>query len=234
VVFLALAGCSAKVYNTVPLGSPGTVAPPILEEYKINVGDKLSIKMFYNPELNQEVIVRSDGRITLELVHEIKAAGMTPVKLSEMLAENYAKHLAQAPEISVIVNSSSAHIFVGGEVGGSGSTLVGSGTGVRELLGPTTVLQAITLAGGFRDTGDRHLVILVRRDENNKPLYMTLDIQKAIDGSDPSQDIYVQAYDIILVPKTGIADVDVWMNQYIGQTLGQLSTPLSYYFLFGH
>ena len=229
-VFLALSACAkTQVVNTVPLGSPGTIAPPVLDEYKINVGDKLSIKLFYNPELNQDVTVRQDGRITLQLVKEVKAAGMSPAKLSEMLAENYAKYLAQSPEVSVIVNTSAAHIFVGGEVGlTGGNTVVGGGAGIRDLLGPTTVLGAITLAGGFGDRADRHQVIVVRRDENNKPIYMKLDILNAIKGIDPSQDIYVQAYDIILVPKTGIVDVDIWVDQYITKTVGVLA-PFAWY-----
>ena len=66
-VCLLLQACSPQVYNTVPLGSPGTIVPPIQEEYKINAGDMLSVKLFYNPELNQEVVVRPDGRIRCSL-----------------------------------------------------------------------------------------------------------------------------------------------------------------------
>ena len=186
--------------------------PPIPEEYKINAGDNLSIKLFYNPELNQEVVVRPDGRITLQLVNEIKVVGLTPAKLSEMLTEGYAKYLAQPPEISVIVTSFAGNrIFVGGEVGGGGGTWRGGGS-IRELDGPTTVLQEIMLSGGFKDTADRNQVILVRRDENNKPIYMCLDIEKAMKGIDPNQDIYLQAYDMILVPRSGIANVDLWVR----------------------
>ena len=71
-------------------------------------------------------------------------------------------------------------------------------------------------------------MIVVRRDENNKPIYMKLDILNAIKGIDPSQDIYVQAYDIILVPKTGIVDVDIWVDQYITKTVGVLA-PFAWY-----
>ena len=222
-VFLLLQACGPQVYNTVPLGSPGTIVPPIPEEYKINAGDHLSIKLFYNPELNQEVIVRPDGRITLQLVSEIKAVGLTPAKLSEVLTEGYAKYLAQPPEINVIVTSFVGNkIFVGGEVGGGGGGggavggVGGGGGSIRELDGPTTVLQEIMLSGGFKDTADRNRVILVRRDENNKPLYMCLDIEKAMKGIDPNQDIYLQAYDMILVPRSDVANLDLWMTQYIG------------------
>jgi polysaccharide biosynthesis/export protein len=222
--FLALAGCKTQVYNGTPLGSPGTIAPPVQEEYKINAGDKLSVKMFYNPELNQEVTVRPDGRITLQLVNEVKAVGMTPAKLSEVLAESYAKYLAQAPEISVAVNTFAGNrIFIGGQVGGGAGGGGGGGGGIRELDGPTTVLQEITLAGGFKDDGDRNHVILVRRGEDNKPIYICLDIEKAMNGKDPSQDVYLQPYDMIIVPRTGIGDVDVWVDQYLAKTVGVFS-----------
>ncbi|MGO9019958.1 MAG: polysaccharide biosynthesis/export family protein [Syntrophobacteraceae bacterium] len=222
-IFLALPACSEKIYNTVPLGSPGTIVPPVQAEYKISVNDKLSIKMFYNPELNQDVVVRPDGRITLQLVNEIKVVGLTPAQLSEQLTESYTKYLAQAPEISVIVNSFGGYkVFVGGEANGGG---------IKELTGPTTVLGAILMSGGFKDTGDRNQVVVVRMDENNKPRYISLDIEKVMNGKDPAQDIYVQAYDMILVPRTGIANVNVWIDQYF-HALGVVTTPLSYYFLF--
>ena len=223
-VFLALSACNKQqAYNTVPLGSPGTVVPPIQEEYKINVGDKLSIKLFYNPELNQEVVVRPDGRITLQLVNEVKVLDMTPAKVSEGLTESYSKYLAQPPEVSVIVNTLGGQkVFVGGEVGSAGT---------KDLTGPTTVLGAIVSAGGFKDSGDRNQVVLVRRDENNKPIYLNLNIEKAMKGIDPSQDVYVQAYDLIVVPRSGIADVDLWVDQYITRTVGSL-TPFGYYFLY--
>jgi len=209
--FLAMS-CKPQVYNTVSLGSPGTVVPPIEDQYKISVGDKLSIKLFYNPELNQEVIVRPDGRIALQLVNEVKCVTMTPAKLAEVLTEGYAKYLAQPPEVSVIVTALGGNkIFVGGEV---------SAAGLKDLTVPTTVLGAIILSGGFKDTGDRNQVILVRRDEDNKPRYMSLDIEKAMKGIDPSQDVYVQPYDVVVVPRSGIADVDLWVNQYLGQTIG--------------
>lgn len=230
-VCLLLQACSPQVYNTVPLGSPGTIVPPIQGEYKINAGDKLSIKLFYNPELNQEVTVRPDGRITLQLVNEIKVVGLTPAKLSEILTEGYAKYLAQAPEITVAVTSFVGNrIFVGGELGGGGGG-GGAGAGggsIRELDGPTTVLQEIMLAGGFRDTADRNRVILVRKDENNKPVYMCLDIEKAMKGIDPNQDVYLQPYDLILVPRSDIANLDLWVDQYIGKIIG-IITPFAYF-----
>jgi len=70
----------------------------------------------------------------------------------------------------------------------------------------------------------------VRRDENNKPVYMCLDIEKAMKGIDPNQDIYVQATDMILVPRSDIANLDLWVNQYIGQLISPF-TAFGYYFM---
>ena len=211
--------CKPQVYNTVPLGAPGTMVPPIEDEYKIAVGDKLSIKLFYNPELNQEVVVRPDGRITLQLVNEVKVLRLTPAKLSEVLTESYSKYLAQPPEVSVIVNTFAGQkVFVGGEV---------ANPGVKELAGPTTLLDAIISAGSFKDTADRNQVILVRKDECGKPFYMCLDVEKAMKGLEPTQDVYLQAYDIVVVPRSGIANVDLWFDQYIGRFIGTFS-PFAY------
>ncbi len=214
-ILLALSACNKQVYNTVPLGAPGTIAPPVAEDYKINVGDRLSIKLFYNPELNQDVVVRPDGRITLQLVNDIKVLGLSPAKVSELLTENYAKYLAQPPDVSVILTASPAvRVFVGGEVGA---------VGARELTGPTTVLGAIVLSGGFKDTSDRNHVILVRRGEDSKPMYICLDTEKAMKGIDPSQDVYVQSLDMVVVPRSGVADFDLWVDQYLTRTVGFIS-----------
>lgn len=224
-VFLALCACHRQqVFNTVPLGTPGTVAPRIPEEYKINVGDRLSIKLFYNPELNQEVVVRPDGRISLPLVKEINAIGKTPAKLADELTGRYEKYVAESPELSVIVLSTAGYkIFVGGEVGGPG---------VKELSGPTTVMDAILGAGSWTNTGDRNHVIVVRRGENSKPVYLCLDIEKATKGIDPSQDIYLEAYDMVIVPRSGVADFNLWVQQYIGGISGAIA-PFAFYGSFG-
>jgi len=118
-------------------------APPV-EEYRIQAGDQLDIKFFYNKDLNEQVTVRPDGRISLQLVKTVVAAGLTPEQLTVNLKKAYSVHLKD-PEIAVIVRSfSSQRIYVDGEVGKPG---------MLPLTGPTTVRQAISQAGGFLYTG---------------------------------------------------------------------------------
>ena len=206
IVSLGLYGCGPYTKNARFAGGPDTQAPPVEQEYWIHVGDEIEIKLFYNPDLNQDVTVRPDGKISLLLVHELSVAGLTTSQLTDLLTESYGKQLQQ-PEVAVIVNSFAAQrVFVGGEVGQPGA---------KDIIGPTTVIQAVALAGGFKDTARTDEVIVMRRDEENKPFLIALDIKKAMKGIDLNQDIYVQPYDMVLVPKSNIADVDLWVQQYI-------------------
>ena len=222
VLCFALCCCGPYSKNAVTVGAPGTLVPPTPQEYRIAIGDKISIKLFYNPDLNQEVTVRPDGKISLLLVHEMNAAGLTSSELTKELTENYGQYLQQ-PEVAVIVNSFAGQkVFVGGEVGAAG---------LKELVGPITVLQAVTMAGGFKDTARYNEVIVIRRDENNKPFTIKLDAEKAMKGIDLTQDIYLQPFDLVLVPKSNIADVDVWVQQYIG-VIATVGSPFaSWYFI---
>ena len=220
IISFALCGCGPYSKNARVVGSPGTVVSPIQEEYHIHVGDKLAVRLFYNPDLNQEVTVRPDGKVSLLLVHELNVAGLTTSQLTDVLTEKYSKDLQQ-PEVAVIVNSfAGQRVFVGGEVGLPGA---------KEILGPTTVLQAIALAGGFKDSARLNEVIVMRRDAENTPFLIALDVEKAMKGIDLNQDIYVQPYDIVLVPKSNIADVNLWVNQYINNNISGISGFALYY-----
>jgi polysaccharide biosynthesis/export protein len=210
--------------NTTALGMPGTVAPPVEDEYRIHVGDRLTVRLFYNPDLNQDVVVRPDGRISLQLVHDSKVVGLTPAQLTENLIESYSKYLQQ-PEVTVIVTAFAGHkVFVGGEVGAPG---------VKELNGPTSVLQAIVLAGGLKTSADANQIVLLRKDEEtDKTTITVLDIEKAMKGIDIQQNVYLKPYDIVLAPRSAIGDVDLWIDQYIRPftTLG--SEFFSYWAIF--
>ncbi len=221
VLSFALCCCGPYSRNAVKVGAPGTLAPPSPQEYRIAIGDKINVRLFYNPDLNQEVTVRPDGKISLMLVHEINAAGLTPSELTQQLTESYSKELQQ-PEVAVIVNSfAGQRVFVGGEVGAPG---------VKDFVGPTTVLQAVAMAGGFKDTARTDEVIVIRKGEDNKPFTIALNALKAMKGEDLQQDIYLQPYDIVVVPRSNIANVDRWVQQYVSGTIGGIGGQFAYYY----
>jgi protein involved in polysaccharide export with SLBB domain len=212
VAALGLSACGGPVVkHPTPLHEARAQASTLAShEYVINPGDELDIKFFYTPTLNEKVTVRPDGQISLQLVGEIAAAGRTPAGLNELLIERYAGELKQ-PEVTVIVRSFSAQkIYVNGEVGQP--TLL-------DLTTRTTVLQSIASAGGFKDTARKHEVIVIRRGTNGEPLVTTVNLEKVIDGTDMTQDIALLPYDLVYVPKSTIANMNTWVDQYISGML---------------
>lgn len=213
-LFPLVVACShaAKGQPSLAYAEPRTTPPPA-EEYRIQAGDQLDIKFFYNKDLNEQVTVRPDGRISLQLVRSIVAAGLTPEQLTDQLTKAYSAQLKD-PEIAVIVRSfSSQRVYVDGEV---------AKPGLIPLTGPTTVLQAISQAGGFLYTGNATDVMLIRRGPENQPLAMMVNMKKVHDGTDLAQDIYLKPFDIVYVPKTGIANVNLWIEQYMNRMVPRI------------
>src|SRR5210317_1512325 len=116
-LLLLINACSTAVKSSTPF-NPRVVQEPSdsIGEYKINGNDELEIKFFYNSELNEKVIVRPDGRISLQFANEVMAAGLTPAELTDILTEKYSTEFVD-PEIAVIVRSFGGYqAYVDGEV----------------------------------------------------------------------------------------------------------------------
>jgi protein involved in polysaccharide export with SLBB domain len=200
-------GCAtvSKPTKVAALRPAELVIPPDWE-YKIQVGDKIDIKFYFNPDLNEQVVVRPDGRISLQLVPEMKVAGLTPKELTEALKREYSQELAK-PELSVIMRSFSAQrIFVGGEVGRPGE---------QPLVGPITVLQAVSMAEGFRESARMTEVVVIRRRQDGRPLVIPVNVKAAISGADLSQDLALMPYDVVFVPRSTMASANMFVDQFV-------------------
>jgi polysaccharide biosynthesis/export protein len=181
-------------------------------EYRLQPGDELDIRFYYNPELNTSILVRPDGRISLPLANEVQAAGLTPSGLTQRLRSAYEQELRR-PELTVIVRSfNSQKVFVGGEV---------ASPGVIQALGPLSVLQSVTQAGGFKETARLSEVLVIRRDPSSpsEPIVIPVDISSVVDGSETNQDIPLMPFDVVFVPKSPIANVNKFVDQYIRQNI---------------
>ncbi len=201
---LGACGPAVKYYSANGVMKARTAEP--LQEYRIQPGDQLDIKFFYNPELNEQIIVRPDGKISLQLVTELMAAGTTPGQLTEQLKQAYGVELKR-PEVAVIVRTfNDQRVYVDGEV---------LRPGVVTLPGPMTVLQSIAQAGGMKETARYSEVIVIRKNGQEKPTTLVVDLEQAIDGTDLQQDIRLLPHDIVFVPRSRIANVNVWVDQYI-------------------
>ena len=180
------------------------------QTYRIEPGDSLSIRYTFHPEMNQEEIVRPDGKISAILVGDVVVAGMTAADLSKLLVER-TSHRLRDPEVIVdLVRSSEKTIYVGGEVGRP------SAVPYREGLSP---LQAILAAGGFRDTARLDSVILVRaQGRENDYISRKINLEEVIvDGA--KKQIVLAPHDVIFVPRTAIANANVWVRQHIRDLL---------------
>lgn len=173
--------------------------------YLIEPGDNLEVKFRSTSELDEQVTVRPDGMISLPIVGDVAAAGITPEILRQTLMSRYSGEL-KSPDITVIVRSFSGNnIYVGGEVFAPGRVA---------LVGRVTALNAIILAGGFKDTADQKRVI-VRRSDGSCCAY---DLKSVIECKG-GHDIRLQPYDVVYVPKSHIAKVNQFVEQYIDKVL---------------
>ncbi len=206
-----LAACVSSASRPSPSSSADVLNPSEpAKEYKLRAGDQMDIKFFYNPELNEQVTVRPDGRISLQLAHEIMAAGLTPAELTDLLTRTYSSELDK-PEITVIVRSFSGQmVYVDGEV---------NKPGMLNMIAPMTVLQSLAQAGGVKDTAKRDEIVIIRRGLDNKPVVLLMNMEKVIDGTEMSQDLTLMPFDIVYVPKSNIANVNIWVDQYIRKNI---------------
>lgn len=195
------------------------LAPPVpdptagyltnLPAYRLQVGDVLDIRLMLNPELNEEVAVRPDGHVSTTVVPDELAYGRTVPELTAALREDYSKDLRN-PRISVVVKSfAPTRIYVGGEVNNPGEFI---------NVGPTlTLSQALARAGGQKVRGDTRSVYIIRRGPNDVPEFLATKYDSLIHGKDPLSDVRLAPYDVVYVPKTGIAEVFDFFNQYVQQ-----------------
>ena len=157
-------------------------------DYKIGPEDVLDISVWKNAELSRTVPVRPDGRVSLPLVNDIQAAGLTPSRLRQELTRRLSEYVP-APEVAVIVREvHSAKVSVVGAVRSPGR---------YEVRSPATVLELIALAQGFTDFASRDRIVVLR--QNATPARITFNYGKITSGAE-QDNFFVQPGDIIVVP----------------------------------
>ncbi|MGE5546320.1 MAG: polysaccharide biosynthesis/export family protein [Solirubrobacterales bacterium] len=207
VVAAAVSACGSTVKNASPIPAP--VRTQELS-YVVEPGDQLDVRFFYNPELNEEITVRPDGGISLPLVGQVRAAGRTVPELEDILRQHYSRELRQAAITVIVKGFAGQRVYVDGEV---------RQPQMVNIAGNLTAMQAIASAGGFTNNSKKAEVLVIRRSGAQRPIVIPVDLDKAIDGTDTSQDMRLEPYDIVFVPKTPIAEVNQWVDQYIRQNI---------------
>jgi polysaccharide export outer membrane protein len=179
-----------------PKGSKGEAGPAAVQTvaedpaYKIGPQDVLKIDVWREDQLTRVVPVRPDGKITLPLLNDVQAVGLTPMELSDVIREDLKKFINN-PQVTVsVMEINSRRIYVAGEV---------TKPGAYALLPHMTVLQALSSSSGFTQFA-RIKNIYVLRTENGKQVKLPFNYKEAITGKNPEQNIELQSGDVIVVP----------------------------------
>lgn len=205
---LALNCANHSELQTPPKAPSALPSSKLLPEYKLGYGDVVDIKFFRNPEFNETLVVRPDGRISLPKVGEMHAAGMTPAELDSIITQTYSEFVIE-PDVTVIVREFGGYqVYVLGEVESPGGYPV-----QRDM----TVLQALAMAGGAQISAKLGSVMVLRRSQGEEIEALKLNLRKPVEakqqGDIAQNDIYVQPRDIVFVPKTFVASASDFMRQ---------------------
>ena len=161
-----------------------------LDEYRIGPEDTLLVSVWKNDAISKTVPVRPDGMVSLPLVQEVRAAGLTPLELRELLAKKLAEFIPN-PEVSVIVTEvRSFKVSVIGEVAKPAR---------YELKSRTTVLDVLALAGGLNEFAARTRIVILRTD-GKVMKRIPFNYNKVIAPGGERDNLYLQPGDVVVVP----------------------------------
>jgi polysaccharide export outer membrane protein len=187
-VLLGGLACANRPTATPPPDpTPGTAQAP----YVIGVKDLLRISVWQNTAITVDVPVRPDGKVSVPLIDDVTAAGLTPVQLKDVITKELSKSV-ESPDVTVIVL----------EINSRFVSVVGRVTATARV--PVTenlrVVEAIALAGGFDEFADRSNVRVVRRQPDGKEIEYGFDYDAYMSGRAPNTNFLLQAGDVIYVP----------------------------------
>jgi len=173
-------------------GSEGNSSKPHDNSFVIGNDDILTINVWKEPDVSQKAIpVRSDGKISLPLVGEVQATGRTPLSLEQDIAARLKSYIADA-EVTVMVQQINSQKYnVLGQVTRPGS---------YPLLNSQTVLDAIAIAGGFRDFAKQKSIYILRQNPDGTQSRLPFNYKNVVKGQDSAQNVKLQPRDTIVVP----------------------------------
>jgi len=197
-LLLMTAAIPARAQEPTENPKPAKPAPAVLAakpatddpNYMIGAQDVLDISVWKEPEVSRTVPVRPDGKISLPLLNDVQAAGLTPSQLAAQLTESLKKFVAN-PQVTVIVTTiNSQRIYLMGEI---------SRPGAYPLLPGMTVLQALSSGGGFTPYANLKKIYLLRQESGKQTKY-PFNYKEVIAGKNQAQNISLKAGDTIVVP----------------------------------
>lgn len=180
-------------------------------EYRFVPGDTVELKFFYNPDMNETVQIRPDGKIAMPLIEEVDLKGKTVAEASRMLEALYAPHL-KTPKITIqIRNYAAQKVYVGGEV---------LRPGVLPLTAQMTLFDAIMEAGGRKHTASTDFILLIRKTPAGTAEIRSIPLKgKEARIDEQPMALLLKPCDAVFLPESRIARLDRWVDQYIRQVV---------------
>jgi polysaccharide export outer membrane protein len=168
---------------------PAAAASAQNAEYHMGAGDKLRIEVYKDPQLSQSAQVRPDGKITLPLIGDVEAAGLTPIELRDTITKSLKEYITNPTVTVIVVEATAATAYVMGEVNHPGAVT---------LQAPLTVLQALALAGGLKDFADAKNIRILRKGPAGSLETIAFNYKNALKSA--GTPIYLRPGDTVIVP----------------------------------
>ena len=165
-----------------------TATPRVPDEYRMNAGDKLRIEVYKDAQLSQSAQVRPDGKVTLPLIGDLMASGLTPIELRDQIATKLKEYVTNPTVTVIVVETVPATAYVMGEVNHPGAV---------NLQAPLTIIQALAVAGGLKDFADEKNIRVLRK-ESASVKTINFNYREAVKSN--SAPFYLQAGDTVIVP----------------------------------
>jgi polysaccharide export outer membrane protein len=169
---------------------PAPQPPTLNDEYRLGPGDKLRIEVYKDAQLSQSVQVRPDGKITLPLVGDIEATGRTPIEMRDTITKSLKEYVTNPTVTVIVVEALASKVYVMGEV---------THPGTMDLHGPTTILQALAMAGGFKEFANTKDVKVLRPNGDRGAIQTIRFNYKDVLNGD-AKPFYLRSGDTVVVP----------------------------------
>jgi polysaccharide export outer membrane protein len=192
VMLLAAVGqvAPAGAQQAAPAAAVSTAPAALSPDFVIGPEDLLQVSVWKNESLSRQLPVRPDGKISMPLLHDIQASGLTPMQLRDKISAALAEFMPN-PEVSVtVLEVRSYRVSVLGEV---------QKPGVLQLKAPTTVLEALALAGGFRDFASPSKIVIFRKRDGGQTERLRFNYNRAV-GAAGEENVTLRSGDVVVVP----------------------------------
>jgi len=186
---LALAVCILAPLAAKDDKKPAPQPPTMSDEYRLGPGDKLRIEVYKDQQLSQSVQVRPDGKITLPLIGDLEATGRTPIELRDTIAAAFKEYVTNPTVTVIVVEALASKVYVMGEV---------THPGTMELHGPTTILQALAMAGGFKEFANTKEVKVLRPGDRGAIQTIRFNYKEMLNGD--AKPFLLRSGDTVVVP----------------------------------